>query len=395
MARLTVRRLESVGEVRRYASAWDDLWWRSGATLPTPRAELVALWCDHFLDERPFVALLIEQDGQAVAVLPLIQQRVRGLSVTSLPANGWSPGGDLLLDPAADVGEVCRELVAALDHLRWPLLWIDALPAQSPRWQSLLMAWGARGRSRSLRSRYEIDVVQIDGTWQQYLAGRSRNHRRHLRRSMDRAAEQGGVALECCHELPLDQIEPRLRECFEIERSGWKGRSGSAVLNVPAAWRFYVCQARQLARWGEFRLHTLVHAKRPIAFEYGWQTKGVYCTPKVGYDERLAPFSPGQLLRWLLLEHFFTTGETAAIDFLGPASSATSRWATHRYEIFRLLISDAGLASRGIVAAHRRLWPLLNWLRGRRTASSPPSSVPIHRIACPQAQVFDLQTQDT
>lgn len=394
MARLSVRRLESVAELRRHASAWDDLWRRSEATLPTSRAALVALWCDHFLAGRPFAALVVEQDGQLVGALPLMQQRMRGLSVTSLPANQWSPGGDLLLDPAADVAEVCRELVSGADRLAWPLWWIDALPARAPRWQSLLTARVRSGRGQSLRRRYDIDLVEIDGNWAQYMASRSKNHRRHLRRSMDRATEKGGVALEHHQDLARDQMEPLLRTCFEIERSGWKGQGGSAVLNTPAAWKFYVSQAHQLGEWGDFRLTTLVHHERPIAFEYGWQSKGVYCSPKVGYDENLASLSPGQLLRWLLLERFHATREVATVDFLGPASPATSRWATHRYEIDRLLVSTAGFGSRTIVAAHRRLGPLLNRLLDRGEATSPPSSVPIQPIACPRVRVADLQSLD-
>lgn len=394
VARLTVRRLDSVADLRRQATAWDDLWRRSQVTLPTSRAPLVALWCDHFLAARPFAALVVEQDRQLVAALPLMQQRMQGLSVTSLPANQWSPGGDLLLDPLADVGEVCRALAEGVGRLGWPLLWIDALPAQAPRWQKWLAALAESGRTESLRRRYDIDVVAIDGSWAQYMASRSKSHRRHLRRSMERAEELGGVALECHQDLSPDQLEPLLRTCFEIERSGWKGQRGSAVLNVPAAWEFYVCQARQLAAWGAFRLTTLVHRERPIAFEYGWQSQGVYCSPKVGYDERLAAISPGQLLRWLLIEQFHATNEVVAVDFLGPASAATSRWATHRYEIDRLLISTDSLGSRGLVAAHRRLWPLVHLVRGRHEAASPPSSATIRRIACPRGQVSELQAID-
>ncbi len=40
----------------------------------------------------------------------------------------------------------------------------------------------------------------------------------------------------------------------------------------------------------------------PIAFEFGWTAKGVYHCFKVGYDPATAQFSPGQLLRMLLVE---------------------------------------------------------------------------------------------
>jgi CelD/BcsL family acetyltransferase involved in cellulose biosynthesis len=388
VARLIVRRFESVAELRRFEAAWDDLWLRSQATLPTSRAALVALWCDHFQKDRPFAAVAVEHDGQLVAALPLVQRKHKRCWVTSLPANQWTPGGDLLLEPSADP-LIMLTLLEEARRLSWPLWWIDALPAQAPRWQSLLAACAEKGASYSLRRRYEIDLVAIDASWTAYLASRSKNHRHELRRKMRIAQEQGGAALQTYDDLGPAHLEPLLRQCFELERSGWKGSTGGAVLDVPAVWDFYVRQARQLAAWGEFRLVTLQVSGQSVAFEYGWLAKGVYCTPKVGYDERQAAMSPGQLLRRLLFERLYATREAVAVDFLGPASAATTRWATHRYEIARLLVAFEGAVSRGIVASDRHVWPLLRRMTGRGERPAPHTSCTIRPIACPPGQVAD------
>ncbi len=98
-------------------------------------------------------------------------------------------------------------------------------------------------------------------------------------------------------------------------------------------------QAQQLAAWGQLNLVTLHHRSRPIAFEYGWQSKYVYFSPKVGFDETCQQYSPGQLLRRLLIERFQQQPGVRLVDFLGPSSAATARWATHQYPIHRLVAS--------------------------------------------------------
>ena len=65
-----------------------------------------------------------------------------------------------------------------------------------------------------------------------------------------------------------------------------------------------------------------------IAFEYGWSERGVYYTPKVGFDDDYSRFSPGQLLRYFVLEDAFLRADRRAIDYLGPISEATAKWTT-------------------------------------------------------------------
>ncbi len=69
--------------------------------------------------------------------------------------------------------------------------------------------------------------------------------------------------------------------------------------------KFYQEQAENLAKESQLELAFLRHQGVDIAFEYAWFSKGVYCTPKVGYDEQYSHLSPGQLIRYLTLERFF------------------------------------------------------------------------------------------
>jgi CelD/BcsL family acetyltransferase involved in cellulose biosynthesis len=360
---LVVKRLDSLSDLRRAAGAWDDLWQRSEITLPTARAEMIALWSECFAADRPFVALTVVHDGQLVGALPLIETRLLGLKVGGLPGNDWSPAGDLLVDQRSDVNRVCQRLLEALRHAAWPMLWLDALPGKANRWQMFLQTLEHERVAHARQQRFAIDLVEIQENWAEYFSARSRNHRRHVHRAAARARKRGLTELSRYDQLTPEQVEPLLRACFELEASGWKGRARSAVLHVPGAWDFYLRQARQLAAWRQLSVNVLQHQGQPIAFEYGWRSKGVYCTPKVGYDEAFGPLAPGQLLRYRLIEQLHRERDVGWIDFLGPASPATSKWATDRYAIDRVVVALHGALGRAVVAAYRRYWPLAQKMR--------------------------------
>src|SRR3954466_3408393 len=81
-------RFTSTVELLAAAGAWNDLWHRTSGVLPTGRAEFVANWVDHFAPQKSFAAIAVEQDGQFIAALPLVEQRkARCVRVGGLPQN--------------------------------------------------------------------------------------------------------------------------------------------------------------------------------------------------------------------------------------------------------------------------------------------------------------------
>jgi CelD/BcsL family acetyltransferase involved in cellulose biosynthesis len=384
---LIVKHLDSLAELRRAAPAWDELWQRSEITLPTARADLIALWCECFAAGQPFRATVVEESGQLVAALPLVGRKLMGMKVGVLPGNHWSSAGDLLLDPHADTERVCGALLGALQERSPAWLWFDAVPAQTNRWQTFLRAVEQRQLAYVRRRRFTIDLVRIGSDGKEYFDSRSRSQRRHVRRAASRAQRGGPTELRCHECLTPQRVEELLTTCFEIEASGWKGQAQSAMLHSPGACAFYLRQAHQLAAWGQLSLNLLWHQARPIAFEYGWQSKGVYGSAKVGYDETFAPLSPGQLLRYFLIEQFHSQSDVQWVDFLGPSSDATSKWATHEYPVERIALSQGtarsleGMVGRALFAAYRHGWPLVCGIRGAAARIAGRAAIAQHAPA--------------
>lgn len=347
--------IESVPELRAASAAWDDLWQRSDVALPIARAELIAQWLEMAAPRAVVRALAIEQDGQFVAALPLVGGKLkRVLPVGRLPSNVWSWAGDLLADPSANLETAMEMLAAAIGRLPWRLLWLDGIAYESARWSQLAAALDSVGLPTAYRELFRVGQIEINHDWPAYRASWSSNHRRQMRRMENRARKEKDLTLDVIRDVPASEVEALLRRGFEVERRSWKGSRGSAVLNSPMMFAYYCRQARQLADWGQLQLTFLELAGEPIAFEFGWNAKGVYCSPKVGYDERFSRLTPGQLLRHELLERFFADPDQRLFDFVGPLSDATAKWATSTYPIGRLAVGAKRPGNRALIGLLKR-----------------------------------------
>lgn len=371
---MDLRTLDSVESIRAVAPAWDSLWQRSGVTMPTARAELVAQWLECFAPGKAAQSLVVEQDGEFLAALPLVGRRIRRLlTVGDVTWNEWSPSGELLLDPQCDVGAVLSCLLDGLVRLDWPLLWLDLAPIESPWWRDFLYVLARQQISVDVHPRYRIGQVELSGDFDAYLGSRSKNLRRNLRRDAKRIADLGGTSLEWRCQFNAELIEEELRRVFEVEDRSWKQFHGQTVLRMPGMFEFYCRQARQLAEWGMLRIATLELDGQPIAFEMGWTAKRVYHSFKVGFDAAYRDYGPGHLLRRAIVERLCQSQDTVTIDFQGPMTEALAAWSTRTYPIGRIVLTADGLGGRLALVGYRGMSRLIRRLRQSGRNDSPDS----------------------
>ncbi len=376
MNTFTAEYLSSTTALRASAAAWDDLWLRSQATLPTSRAELVAQWIDQFAPRSSVQAIVVRQRGEMVAALPLFASGPLGLKTMGrLPGNAWSPAGELLLDPAADGAAACDQIVAGLRKLRLPIVLFEGVNTGTHSWQQFSAALERNSIATIVRPRFRVEQVEIAGNWKSYLAERSRSHRRQIRRSLAKAEAAGTLRLRILDQLSQGEIAKWLRAGLEMEDRGWKGAAAGSALKAPGLFDYYLSQAQQLAKWGQLQLVFLELEGQPIAFEYGWMSKGIYYSPKVAYDEAFGQFSPGQLLRAALLERFQSEAACKLVDYLGPSSRATAGWSTRSYPVSRVILGTNAMG-RASMAAYEFVRPLVKRFRGRAVVLEPGDPEP-------------------
>lgn len=351
---LRVVHLRSVQELRAAASNWDDLWQRSEVTFPTMRAELLAQWIEHFAARAEFHAIVVEQDGRWAAALPMVRRKIgRLVNAGALPCNEWSSSGECLLDFSADVIRVMAVFLDALMDCNWPLLWLDETILETARWQAFMQVVADNGLKNVVHQRWQVGRVHIDGDWQACQARWSRKHRQHMAWSARQLAREGEVRLALHSQLSPHEAALRMQQALEIENLGWKGQSGGSVISVSGMSEFFIHQAQQLAAWGQLELAFLECDGRPIAFCYGQNAKGVFHSAKIGYDPRYARYSPGQLLRYFLLERFYTEPGRVAIDFLGPMTESHAHWRPETYTVARFAVALSRLGRIALWAYER------------------------------------------
>ena len=380
VAQLHALHLDSLSALRAAGEAWDDLWRRSDATLPSLRAELLAQWVEQFGQPERFHAVAVESEGRLVAALPLVWRKLgRLLNVAAMPCNPWSSSGELLLDTSAGdpthssvakeagdhVSPVLHTLSAAIREMPWPVLWLDEAMLDAPRWQQLRKACVGKGMTVAAHRRWQVGRVAIDGDWIAYKSRWSRKHRQKMAWAARRLAKRGEVRLAVHSRLASDDVATWMQRAFEIEDRSWKGTAGSSVLRSPGLAAFFIRQAEQAARWGQLELAFLHCGHRLAAFSYGLTAKGVFHSLKVGYDREFAEQVPGQLLRYYLLERLFAEPGRKALDFQGPITEAHAAWLPERYAVGRLAVAPHRLPGRWAVLAYQHLWPLVRTWKER------------------------------
>jgi CelD/BcsL family acetyltransferase involved in cellulose biosynthesis len=370
MSDLRVRVLDSTGALRSAAGPWDDLWQRSDAASPAGRAGLVALWIEHYMPRTTVQALVVEQDGQFLAALPLVGRRLKGiLQVGSLPVNAWTGCGDLLLDPAVDSGRVLDCLVRGVAELPWGLLWLPRVAFDSPRWGALRGAAERAGMSVASREHHRVGVVRIGRDWPAYFGGLKGDFRRGQKRYSKKIEEAGGAELKVHRNLEPHEVDAAVERGFDIEHRSWKGSGGTSAFKNPVHWEYYRREARWLAAHGHLELVFLEVGGQPAAFDYGWRSKGVHFTTKIGYAETFGRLAPGQQMLLRLLEQLHADNRCHALDFAGPYVDFHRAWTAESYPVGPVLVAARGILSRSVFHAYAHLRPRVRQMRDRLAAS--------------------------
>ena len=149
------------------------------------------------------------------------------------------------------------------------------------------------------------------------------------------------------------ELKNVLAECFTLETLGWKGQRGAPISSRPDTLQFYTELAETSAAAGRLALYTLRLNSALIAFEYCLRHNGRIDLLKLSYHPDFGHYSPGNVLRFLLLDQEIKSGEARSYH-MGLASDWKTRWATRLEPLCRLRIYDPGV--RGTVAYLVDFW---------------------------------------
>jgi CelD/BcsL family acetyltransferase involved in cellulose biosynthesis len=129
-----------------------------------------------------------------------------------------------------------------------------------------------------------------------------KNMRTNLRRYGKRLAQMGKVQVRSAREE--NDVTRFFEDFLAVEGSGWKGIAGqrSSVALRPQVRAFYEALLGQGSADFEADIAILYVSSRPVAVQLLLRAGRCQHVYKIGYDERFARYSPGQLLLGAVLE---------------------------------------------------------------------------------------------
>ncbi len=351
----------------RESQALDDLWQRSGVTSPMLRSACLANWQQTFGNgDSPVIVRSVSQD-RWTAALPLTAARMSGnVPCFRLASNPWMQCADLLVDRHLASEETFDQLAFQISGLPASFLFLEGL-VETPGVVQLIAALRREGCEVLRQPNFETGLVRIQDSWDEYLASLSKNHRKHMRRSLRRLQQLGPVEFERFHRFDDDwELEQLLGQALAMEDRSWKGCEGSSLIANEDCRQFYIACCRELAAAGMLEIQFLKVGQLRVAFEIGCTAKSTWHSHKVSFDPDFAEFSPGQLLLYLQLKHWHESRDVATVDTMGVLSPAVARWCNESRMRYRYRVAIGGPLSRCMLRGFRRVQPWAGRLLRRR-----------------------------
>jgi CelD/BcsL family acetyltransferase involved in cellulose biosynthesis len=236
--------------------------------------------------------------GDVIGVLPISRHR----NDVRSPTNWHTPIFGGLYANAEAAGEIA-EAIAGLgaSHVKLRFLeehdpLVGALRTNAQRSEIAAL-------QRTIQS---SPYVPIEGTWMAFQARVPKSRRRSIARRERRLAELG--ELRFVVEDGSERLDELLDEGFALEAAGWKGQRRTAILSQPQTRAFYRDVCHWAAAAGCLRLAFLRLDGRAIAFNLCLEDGRTHYALKPGHSPDMAPYGPGALLIYRLIERSFSLG---------------------------------------------------------------------------------------
>jgi len=328
-----------VGVIDQLADEWRQLCEEAEDHQPFFRPEWFRAHIRVFLPRARVLLVAVRRGGRLCLVLPLVEERgtyskvpIRKLRA---PVNVHGGRFDATCAGGAD-GNIAIatawNCLAQLDS--WDILQICNVPSGSNVVRIVAAAKATGLRALVVPDRPSPYVrVPPDPLLLEGMPPNSKL-RSQLRRARVRLSEQGDLTFYCVGVADQNQLE----RFYLLERSGWKGKAGSAIL-CNGSRPFYDEIAKAAARFGYFLLFMLELNGRLLAAHFSFVLNRCCFSPIVAYDEAFKLYAPGHLIVGEIVKYCAERG-IHCFDITGQDQSWKMKWtseslAINNYFVFR------------------------------------------------------------
>ncbi len=289
-----------------------------------------------YTDTRGIVYFVVWQGETPVALFPLELKGHRFMGVApctdvSSLSHDHITFNDCLCSSGHDPVQLLQALVAELETFtpsRWRLLGLHSILDGTPLRAAVASINGFQTLCHTGPSSYYFDCT--DTSIDALLPSRLR---RNLRRRERKAKKLGEITFAYVDMRENSASEEALDSFFQLECSGWKGRSGknTAISLSSSLTGLY----RNLANATHNRYHCQINlmkiAGKPVAGQFCFLADESIHLIKIGFDEAYKHCAPGSLLLLELLRKSILCKNTRRIHLV-TAPSWADRWHPKKLE---------------------------------------------------------------
>ncbi len=351
MAEYTINTYPELGPL---AADWDEL--ARGAGTPFMTYAWLSAWWSAFGQGAPIWIVLQDADGSLRAGAFLHRRRGGLAAAANIHSGDWN---GLARDE-----EARAELWAAVAGMGASRIHLRAMPARAQGTRSACEALEQAGYWLVCVPGPRCPWLALPNSWEELLGSLSSGMRAQVRRRQRQLERQGSLSFRVVTGGPT--LDNDLDRFLRLEASGWKGRSGTAILSERSTERLYREFAHAAAREGWLRLNLLELDGTLIAGNYDCTFAQAGYLLKTTFSEPHGRLSPGLVLLSEVLQAGIEEG-IRGYDFLGDADSYKTHWTSEvrpRVQVF----AYRGLARPGYLY-RKTLRPMLKTARARLNRS--------------------------
>jgi CelD/BcsL family acetyltransferase involved in cellulose biosynthesis len=333
---------EAIERLAQVDDALADSWRRLAELRENPF--LTPEWCRAWLAqapaESPFL-LVWRREGEVRGVLPLVRagRGERLLRFAGARRGDWFTPACRPEDEAA-MAAACGALLSS-ERRSWRALRLDRIDRESV-WPRALWEDGARGIGQARPRRTDVlPYVDLEGGYEAYLAGRSRNFRSQLGRRRRKLEREHGLSFRLADAANLDAD---FEAFFRLHDERWRDRGGSSS-GTGQARAFQRAFAAAAQERGWLRLWIAEADGEPRAAWYGWRIGGRYCYSLSGLSKDYERFALGNVLLAHTIERAAAEG-ARVYDLMWGEEDYKRRFETGRREAATWVMGRRGHPAR-------------------------------------------------
>jgi len=298
-------------------------WWRllaetEGASFFMTPEWLETYW-QYFGDTQRLVLLVAESGGEVCGITPLTirqeERRVGNVKVLTYPLHDWGS----FYSPVAAKRDAAAVLESTMRHLI----------RNGGGWDLLDLRWArpgfAAGTARSaLHSagmpfyetvRTQTALIDVRGTWEDYLARQKSKWRNNYRRWIKNLNKIGDVEYirHRPHAAESGDGDPRwdlYEDCLHVASRSWQAASGDGTTMTHESISPFLRAMHAVAsREGASDMNLLYVDRKPVAFAYNYHFNGYVYGLRIGYDASMGKAGAGNLLYVRAIEDSFNRND--------------------------------------------------------------------------------------